>query len=141
MSGFEVPGHEGRGARPWVWGRGPTREARLAAILPGGAPKPGTSKHKASRHRAGRVPEDEPPAMRYSARTYRGGGALARKTEFPVSLAGLSRALRAGEVSPVEVTETLLGGVELDRTNAFITVTAERIGPLRSRSHSAISPR
>src|SRR4028118_1516460 len=46
--------------------------------------------------------------------------------EFPVSLTGLSRALRAGEVSPVEVTEGMLDRIGADRTNAFITVTAER---------------
>jgi aspartyl-tRNA(Asn)/glutamyl-tRNA(Gln) amidotransferase subunit A len=64
---------------------------------------------------------------------------LARKTEFPVSLAGLSRALRAGEVSPVEVTEALLGGIELDRTNAFITVTAERAMEDARRAEAEIS--
>ena len=64
---------------------------------------------------------------------------MARKTEFPVSLAGLSRALRAGEVSPVEVTEALLGGIELDRTNAFITVTAERAMEDARRAEAEIS--
>src|SRR4028118_729846 len=51
---------------------------------------------------------------------------MARVTEFPRSLAGLSGALRAGEVSPVEVTEGMLDRIGADRTNAFITVTAER---------------
>ena len=64
---------------------------------------------------------------------------MARKTEFPVSLAGLSRALRAGEVSPVEVTEALLGDIELDRTNAFITVTAERAMEDARRAEAEIS--
>ncbi len=64
---------------------------------------------------------------------------MARKTEFPGSLAGLSRALRAGEVSPLEVTEALLGGVELDRTNAFITVTAERAMEDARRAEAEIS--
>ena len=51
---------------------------------------------------------------------------MARRTEFPGSLAGLSRALRTREISPVEVTEALLARIESDGTNAFITVTAER---------------
>jgi aspartyl-tRNA(Asn)/glutamyl-tRNA(Gln) amidotransferase subunit A len=51
---------------------------------------------------------------------------LARRTEFPGSLAETSRALRTGEISPVEVTEALLARIESDGTNAFITVTAER---------------
>src|SRR4028118_1093794 len=75
---------------------------------------------------AGQVPEGWPLAMRYSARIRRKGEALARRTEFPWSLAGLSRAVRAGEVSPVEVTEALLGRIDLDDTNAFITVAAGR---------------
>src|SRR4028119_271321 len=51
---------------------------------------------------------------------------MARITEFPGSLAGLSGALRAGEVSPVEVTEGMLDRIGADRTTAFITVTAGR---------------
>ncbi len=51
---------------------------------------------------------------------------MARTTEFPGSLARLSRALRTREVSPVEMTEALLGRIGADETNAFITVTAER---------------
>ena len=45
---------------------------------------------------------------------------------LPVSLTELSLALRGREVSPVEVTRGLLGRIEDDATNAFITVTAER---------------
>ena len=64
---------------------------------------------------------------------------MARRTEFPGSLAGLSRALGAGEVSPVEVTEALLGRIELDETNAFITVTAERAMEDARRAEAEIS--
>ena len=64
---------------------------------------------------------------------------MARRTEFPHSLAGLSGALRAGEVSPVEVTEALLGLIELDRTNAFITVAAERAVKDARRAEAEIS--
>lgn len=64
---------------------------------------------------------------------------MARRTDFAGSLAGLSRALRAGEVSPVEVTEALLGRVELDETNAFITVTAERAMEDARRAEAEIS--
>ena len=45
---------------------------------------------------------------------------------LPHSLAELSRELRAGRLSPVEVVKTLLGRIERDETNAFVTVTAER---------------
>lgn len=45
---------------------------------------------------------------------------------LPASLAGLSRALRERAVSPVEVTEGLLERIGRDKTNAFITVAAER---------------
>lgn len=45
---------------------------------------------------------------------------------LPGSLAELSRALRGREISPVEVAEALLGRIEADPTNAFITVTADR---------------
>ena len=64
---------------------------------------------------------------------------MARRTEFPGSLAGLSRALRAGEVSPVEVTEALLGRIDLDGTNAFITVAAERAMEDARRAEAEIS--
>jgi aspartyl-tRNA(Asn)/glutamyl-tRNA(Gln) amidotransferase subunit A len=64
---------------------------------------------------------------------------LARGTEYPGSLAGLSRALRAGEVSPVEVAEALLGRIEADETNAFITVTAERAMEDARRAEAEIS--
>jgi len=64
---------------------------------------------------------------------------LARRTEFPGSIAGLARALRAGEVSPVEVAEASLGRIEGDETNAFITVTAERAMEDARRAEREIS--
>ena len=64
---------------------------------------------------------------------------MARITEFPGSLAGLSSALRAGEVSPVEVTEGMLDRIGADRTNAFITVTTERAMEDARRAEAEIS--
>ena len=64
---------------------------------------------------------------------------MARITEFPGSLAGLSSALRAGEVSPVEVTEGMLDRIGADETNAFITVTAERAMEDARRAEAEIS--
>jgi aspartyl-tRNA(Asn)/glutamyl-tRNA(Gln) amidotransferase subunit A len=63
---------------------------------------------------------------------------LARTTEFPGSLARLSRALRTREVSPVEMTEALLGRIGADETNAFITVTAERAMEDAARAEAEI---
>ena len=63
---------------------------------------------------------------------------MARTTEFPGSLARLSRALRTREVSPVEVTEALLGRIGADETNAFITVTAERAMEDAARAEAEI---
>jgi aspartyl-tRNA(Asn)/glutamyl-tRNA(Gln) amidotransferase subunit A len=51
---------------------------------------------------------------------------LARDSDLPRSLAGLSRELLARHLSPVEVVRDLLGRIEADETNSFITVTAER---------------
>jgi aspartyl-tRNA(Asn)/glutamyl-tRNA(Gln) amidotransferase subunit A len=51
---------------------------------------------------------------------------LSRDAALPRSLSELARAFRTRELSPVEVTEALLGRIEDDRTNAFITVTGER---------------
>ena len=64
---------------------------------------------------------------------------MARRTEFPGSLAGLSRALRTREISPVEVTEALLARIESDGTNSFITVTAERAMEDARRAEAEIS--
>jgi aspartyl-tRNA(Asn)/glutamyl-tRNA(Gln) amidotransferase subunit A len=46
-------------------------------------------------------------------------------TDLPPTLAALARAYRGDLLSPVEVVRTLLGRIEGDETNAFITVTAE----------------
>jgi aspartyl-tRNA(Asn)/glutamyl-tRNA(Gln) amidotransferase subunit A len=51
---------------------------------------------------------------------------LAQDADLPRSLAGLSRELLARHLSPVEVVMALLGRIEADETNSFITVTAER---------------
>jgi aspartyl-tRNA(Asn)/glutamyl-tRNA(Gln) amidotransferase subunit A len=51
---------------------------------------------------------------------------LAKDTDLPRSLAGLSRELLAKHLSPVEVVRALLGRIEVDNTNSFVTVTAER---------------
>ena len=64
---------------------------------------------------------------------------MARRTEFPQSLAGLSRAVWDGEVSPVEVTAALLARIDLDETNAFITVSAERAMDDARRAKAEIS--
>ena len=46
-------------------------------------------------------------------------------TDLPPTLAALARAYREDSLSPVEVVRTLLGCIEGDEINAFITVTAE----------------
>ena len=51
---------------------------------------------------------------------------MAQYTDLPRSLAGLFRELLARRLSPVEVVRALLGRIEADETNSFITVTAER---------------
>jgi len=51
---------------------------------------------------------------------------LAQITDLPRSLAGLSRELLARSLSPVEVVRALLGRIEADVTNSFITVMGER---------------
>ena len=51
---------------------------------------------------------------------------MTHDTDLPHSLAALSRELKERRLSPVEVVRTLLGRIERDETNAFITVTAER---------------
>src|SRR5215212_10396915 len=50
---------------------------------------------------------------------------LAQYADLPRSLADLSRELLAKHLSPVEVVRALLGRIEADETNSFITVTAE----------------
>ena len=51
---------------------------------------------------------------------------MTQNIDLPRSLAALSRELKERRLSPVEVVRTLLGRIEADETNAFITVTAER---------------
>jgi aspartyl-tRNA(Asn)/glutamyl-tRNA(Gln) amidotransferase subunit A len=51
---------------------------------------------------------------------------LTQDADLPRSLAGLSRELLARRLSPVEVVMALLGRIEADETNSFITVTAEQ---------------
>jgi aspartyl-tRNA(Asn)/glutamyl-tRNA(Gln) amidotransferase subunit A len=50
---------------------------------------------------------------------------LSQDADLPRSLADLSRELLARRLSPVEVVRVLLGRIEADETNSFITVTAE----------------
>ena len=50
---------------------------------------------------------------------------MVQDADLPRSLAGLSRELLARCLSPVEVVNVLLGRIEVDETNSFITVTAE----------------
>ena len=58
---------------------------------------------------------------------------------IPGTLAGLARELRGGSVSPVEVVRVLLGRVEADGTNAFVTVTGERALEEAARAEAEIS--
>ena len=51
---------------------------------------------------------------------------MAKDSDLPRSLAGLSRELLARRLSPVEVVRALLERIEVDETNAFVTVTAEQ---------------
>ncbi|HET6660236.1 MAG TPA: amidase family protein, partial [Rubrobacter sp.] len=51
---------------------------------------------------------------------------MSKDADLPLSLAGLSRELLARRLSPVDVVMVLLGRIEADETNSFITVTAER---------------
>lgn len=58
---------------------------------------------------------------------------------IPEDMAGLARALRGRSVSPVEVVRELLGRIEGDETNAFITVTGERAMEVAARAEAEIS--
>ena len=51
---------------------------------------------------------------------------MAQDLDPPRTLAGLAREFWARRLSPVEVVKTLLGRIQADETNAFVTVTAER---------------
>ena len=64
--------------------------------------------------------------MRYCTRPPVKEHALVQDTDLPSSLAGLSRELLARCLSPVEVVRVLLGRIETDETNSFVTVGAER---------------
>ena len=64
---------------------------------------------------------------------------MAQDIELPYSLSGLASALKRRDVSPVEVTEALLGRIEVDETNAFITVAAGRAMEDAKRAEAEIS--
>jgi aspartyl-tRNA(Asn)/glutamyl-tRNA(Gln) amidotransferase subunit A len=66
---------------------------------------------------------------------------LTQGADLPRSLAVLSRELKERRLSPVEVVRTLLGRIENDETNAFITVTAERALEEASQSEREIMAR
>ena len=51
---------------------------------------------------------------------------MAQDADLPLTLAGLSRELLARRLSPVDVVRSLLERIEVDETNSFVTVTAER---------------
>jgi aspartyl-tRNA(Asn)/glutamyl-tRNA(Gln) amidotransferase subunit A len=63
---------------------------------------------------------------------------LAKDSDLPRSLAGLSRELLARRLSPVEVVRALLERIEVDETNAFVTVTAEQALERASRAEREI---
>ena len=63
---------------------------------------------------------------------------MAQDADLPRSLAGLSRELLARRLSPVEVVRVLLGRIEADETNSFITVTVERAIEGASRAEREI---
>jgi aspartyl-tRNA(Asn)/glutamyl-tRNA(Gln) amidotransferase subunit A len=63
---------------------------------------------------------------------------VARNADLPRSLAGLSRDLLARRLSPVEVVRVLLGRIEVDETNAFVTITAEQALERASRAEGEI---
>jgi aspartyl-tRNA(Asn)/glutamyl-tRNA(Gln) amidotransferase subunit A len=63
---------------------------------------------------------------------------LAQDIDLPRSLAGLSRELLARRLSPVEVVRALLERIEVDETNSFVTVTAERALERASRAEGEI---
>ncbi len=63
---------------------------------------------------------------------------MAKDSDLPRSLAGLSRELLARRLSPVEVVRALLERIEVDETNAFVTVTAEQALERASRAEREI---
>jgi aspartyl-tRNA(Asn)/glutamyl-tRNA(Gln) amidotransferase subunit A len=63
---------------------------------------------------------------------------LTQETDLPRSLASLSRELAERRLSPVEAVDTLLGRIEKDETNSFVTVTAEQALVEASRAEAEI---
>jgi aspartyl-tRNA(Asn)/glutamyl-tRNA(Gln) amidotransferase subunit A len=63
---------------------------------------------------------------------------LAQDADLPLSLADLSRELLARRLSPIEVVRTLLGRIEADESNSFVTVTAEQALQRASRAEEEI---
>jgi aspartyl-tRNA(Asn)/glutamyl-tRNA(Gln) amidotransferase subunit A len=63
---------------------------------------------------------------------------LTKHTDPPRSLAALAGSLRERHLSPVEVVGALLERIELDETNSFITVTAERALEEASRAEAEL---
>jgi aspartyl-tRNA(Asn)/glutamyl-tRNA(Gln) amidotransferase subunit A len=63
---------------------------------------------------------------------------LAKDLDLPLSLTGLAREFWARRLSPVEVVRVLLGRIEADDTNSFVTVTAERAFEEASRVEGEI---
>jgi aspartyl-tRNA(Asn)/glutamyl-tRNA(Gln) amidotransferase subunit A len=63
---------------------------------------------------------------------------LAKDLDLPLSLTGLAREFWARRLSPVEVVRVLLGRIEADDTNSFVTITAERALEEASRAEGEI---
>jgi aspartyl-tRNA(Asn)/glutamyl-tRNA(Gln) amidotransferase subunit A len=63
---------------------------------------------------------------------------LAKDPGLPRTLAGLAREFWARRLSPVEVVKLLLGRIEADETNSFVTVAVERALEEASRAEGEI---
>ncbi len=63
---------------------------------------------------------------------------MVQDTDLPHSLAGLSKEFLARRLSPAEVVRELLGRIEADETNSFITVTAEQALKRAARAEGEI---
>jgi aspartyl-tRNA(Asn)/glutamyl-tRNA(Gln) amidotransferase subunit A len=66
---------------------------------------------------------------------------LTKDADLPRSLAALSRELGARRLSPVEVVKALLERIEVDESNSFIIVTAERALEEATRAEREIQAR
>jgi aspartyl-tRNA(Asn)/glutamyl-tRNA(Gln) amidotransferase subunit A len=66
---------------------------------------------------------------------------LTKDADLPRSLAALSRELGARRLSPVEVVKALLERIEVDESNSFIIVTAERALEEATRAEGEIQAR